>query len=130
MTLADYLLEVKPLSLHARFALGLRVFERYVSLRGLQDSSVWSYLAEMWEYPLIHDLEDKSCLAAYTRWKHDGECSADTIGPSRVGVRSLPRNSRLMKAELVGATLSEVMTAARKANKDRDTCLLTYWLID
>ena len=59
MTLADYLLEVKPLSLHARFALGLRVFERYVSLRGLQDFSVWSYLAEMWEYPLIHELEDK-----------------------------------------------------------------------
>lgn len=59
MTIDDYLLEIKPLSLHARFALGLRVFERYVSLRGLQDESIWAYLSEMWEYPLIHDLEGK-----------------------------------------------------------------------
>ena len=59
MKITEYIAEIQPLSIHARFALGLRVFERYVSLRGLQDDSLWTYLAEMWEFPLIHDIEDK-----------------------------------------------------------------------
>jgi len=59
MKVEDYLESVQSLSIHARFAIGLRMFERYVRLRGLEDASIWSYLSEMWEFPLIETTEEK-----------------------------------------------------------------------
>jgi len=59
MTVDEYIREVKPLSIHARFAIGLRVLERYVRVRGIEDNSVWTYLTEMWEFPQLATLEAK-----------------------------------------------------------------------
>ena len=59
MHIEEYLTRISPLSVHARFAIGLRIFERYVRLRGLEDESIWTYLNEMWQFPMITDLQDK-----------------------------------------------------------------------
>ncbi|MDB9741828.1 hypothetical protein OAB00_03125 [Akkermansiaceae bacterium] len=59
MNITDYLTQLKPLSVHARFAIGLRLFERYVRLRGLEDESIWEFLEHMWEFPLLSSVEEK-----------------------------------------------------------------------
>ena len=59
MTIETYLKQIEPLSIHARFSIGLRIFERYVRMRGLEDESLWEYLADMWEFPLMAKLEQK-----------------------------------------------------------------------
>lgn len=59
MTIDIYLKQIEPLSIHARFSIGLRIFERYVRMRGLEDESIWEYLADMWKFPLLPTLEQK-----------------------------------------------------------------------
>lgn len=59
MKIDTYLEQIKPLSIHARFSIGLRIFERYVRFRGLEDESLWEYFADMWQFPLIATPEDK-----------------------------------------------------------------------
>jgi len=57
MTSEAYLEQLKPLSVHARFAVGVRIFERYVRMRGIEDESVWEYLTYMWEFPTLTNNE-------------------------------------------------------------------------
>lgn len=59
MKITEYIDLIKPLSIHAHFAIGLRIFERYVRVRGLEDQSVWEYLSYMWEFPLLPTLVEK-----------------------------------------------------------------------
>ena len=59
MTIKEYLAGFKPLSIHARFAIGLRIFERYIRVRGLEDESIWTFLADMWQFPLLSDVAEK-----------------------------------------------------------------------
>ena len=59
MQIADYLALIKPLSIHARFSIGLRMFERYIRVRGLEDASLWTYLSQMWEFPLLNTSEQR-----------------------------------------------------------------------
>jgi len=74
MTTSTYLEKIKLLSIHARFALGLRIFERYVRMRGLEDESIWEYLAYMWEFPLLS-------LAEKAEWeKRHGELADYGLG--------------------------------------------------
>jgi len=50
-----YLETAKQLSITARFGIALRLFERYVRIRGLEDESVWIFLDHMWAFPLTED---------------------------------------------------------------------------
>ena len=54
-TLHAYIDQVRPLSIHARLAIGIRLFERYVRLRGLEDDSIWEYIEAMWSFPIAED---------------------------------------------------------------------------
>lgn len=60
MSVDEYLEKLRPLSIPARLAVGLRLFGRYVRVRGLEDDTIWSFLADMWEFPLLATLEDRN----------------------------------------------------------------------
>lgn len=44
--------QLQTLSIHARFGVALRIFERYVRVRGIEDDSVWAFLEHMWQFPM------------------------------------------------------------------------------
>lgn len=55
MEIDRYLTELKQLSVTSRFCVSLRLFERYVRLRGLEDESIWIFIEHMWDFPTATD---------------------------------------------------------------------------